>query len=130
MALDYILANPEDDYFETAEAKRQYFIKRFKVSESLFLPSKEHGRGITFADRFPLCIAYPAPDYRPVVTFTYLDPQHRHMEAYISHLRTYRPLLRLLRNFQFFYISTEGGLQKDAAELFSLYGESFQLELK
>ena len=25
LALDYILAHPEDDYFETAEAKRRYF---------------------------------------------------------------------------------------------------------
>lgn len=121
MALDYILANPEDDYFETAEAKRRYFIERFGVPESLFAPSEQHGRGITFADRFPLCVAYPAPDYMPVVTFTYLDPQHRSMDAYIRHLRTYRPLLRLLPGFQFLYISTEGGLQKDAAELFSLY---------
>jgi hypothetical protein len=56
MALDYILAHPEEDYFETAEAKRQYFIRRFKVPESLFLPSKERGRGITFGDRFPLCV--------------------------------------------------------------------------
>jgi hypothetical protein len=123
MALDYILANPDDDYFETPEAKRQYFIKRFKAPESLFLPSKEHGRGITFADRFPLCVAYPSPEYMPVVTFTYLDPQHRNRDAYIGHLRAYRPLLRLLPGFQFLYISTEGGLQKDAAELFSLYVE-------
>jgi hypothetical protein len=114
---------PEDDYFETAEVKRQYFIKRFKVPESLFLPSKDNGKGITFADRFPLCVAYPSPEYMPVVTFTYLDSQHRHMDAYVGHLRTYRPLLRLLPGFQFLYISTEGGLQKDAAEVFSLYME-------
>jgi hypothetical protein len=123
MALDYILANPEDDYFETAEGKRDYFIKRFKVPESLFLPSEDNGKGITFADRFPLCVAHPSPDYMPVVTFTYLDPQHRHMDAYVGHLRAYRPLLRLLPGFQFLYISTEGGLQKDGAELFSLYVE-------
>jgi len=123
MALDYILANPEDDYFETAEATRKYFIERFHVPESLFGPSEQHGRGITFADRFPLCVACPAHGYMPVVTFTYLDPQHRKMDAYIGHLRTYRPLLRLLPGFQFLYISTEGGLQKDASELFSLYVE-------
>ena len=123
MALDYVLANPEDDYFEIADSKRRYFIERFHVPESLFAPSEQHRRGITFADRFPLCIAYPSPDYMPVVTFTYLDPHHRRFDAYIDHLRTYRPLLRLLPCFQFFYISTAGGLQKDAAQLFSLYVE-------
>jgi hypothetical protein len=128
LALDYVLANPEDDYFETAEAKRHYFMRRFNVPDSLFLPSKEHCKGITFADGFPLCIAYPSPDYMPVVTFTYLDPEHRNLDAYIGHLRRYRPLFRHLPSFQFLYISTEGGLQKDAAELFSLYVEGKGLE--
>ncbi len=123
LALDYIFAHPEHDYFETAEAKRQYLLRRFGISESLFLSSREHGKGITFADRFPLCVAYPSPDYMPVVTFTYLDPEHRNLGAYITHLRTYRPLFRQLPSFQFLYISTEGGLQKEAAELFWLYVE-------
>lgn len=76
MALDYILANPEDNFFETAEAKRQYFIKRFKAPESLFLPSKQNGNGITFADRFPLCVAYLKlrNSTRGFQTFTPLNP--------------------------------------------------------
>ncbi len=119
LALDFILANPKEDYFETAEAKRRYFIERFKVSESLFSRSEEHSKGITFTDRLPLCVAYPSPD----VTFTYIDSEHRNLDAYIAHLRTYRPLFRLLPSFQFFYISTAAGLQKEAAELFSLLVE-------
>ncbi len=123
LALDFILAHPKEDYFETAEAKRRYFVERFKVSESLFSPSVEHHSGITFADRFPLCIAYPSPEYMPVVTFTHVDPDHRNLDAYIAHLRTYRPLFRQLPGFQFLYISTEAGLQKEAAKLFSLLVE-------
>ncbi|MGB2887165.1 MAG: hypothetical protein WBC04_05670 [Candidatus Acidiferrales bacterium] len=123
LALDFILAHPEDDYFETAEAKRRYFIERFNLKESLFSPSKEHGNRISFADRFPLCVAYPSPDYMPVVTFTYVDPEHRNLDAYIDHLRTYRPLFRQLRSFQFLYISTASGLQHEAAGLFSLLVE-------
>jgi hypothetical protein len=123
LALDYILAHPEHDYFETAEAKRQYFMRRFNVSESLFLPSQEHGKGITFADRFPLYVAYPSPDYMPVVTFTYIDPEHRNLDAYIAHVRTYQPLFRQLPSFQFLYASTSTSLQKEAGELFSLYVE-------
>jgi hypothetical protein len=122
LALDYILAHPEDDYFETAEAKHRYFVQRFKVSESLFSPS-EHGDAITFADRFPVCIAYPSPDFMPVATFTYIDPEHQKLDSYITHLRSYRPLFRQLPAFQFLYISTAAGLQKEAAELFSLLVE-------
>src|SRR5260370_6110869 len=59
----------------------------------------------------------------PVVTFTYLDPEHRNLDTYIAHLRTYWPLFRQLPGFQFLYISTAAGLQKEAAELFSLLVE-------
>src|SRR5439155_21863469 len=61
LAPDFILAHPKENYFETAEAKRRYFIERFKVSESLFSRSEEHATCIFFADRFRLCIAYPSP---------------------------------------------------------------------
>ena len=120
LALDFILANPEDRYFETAEDKRRYLIERFKVDESFFSRSTEHGKAITFSDGFPLCVAYPAPDFMPVVTFTYVDPEHRNLDRYVQHLRTYRPLFRQLPGFQFIYISTAAGLRQEAGELFSL----------
>ena len=123
LALDFILANPEDRYFETAEEKRRYLIERFKLSESFFSRSSEHGKAVTFSDGFPLCVAYPAPDYMPVVTFTYVDPEHRNLDRYIAHLRTYRPLFRQLPSFQFIYISTTAGLQQEAGELFSFLVE-------
>src|SRR6266436_1598595 len=88
LAFDFILAHPKEDYFETAEAKRGYFIRRFQLSESLFSRSEEHATCITFADRFPLCVAYPSPDYMPVVTFTYVDPEHRNLDAYIVTLQS------------------------------------------
>jgi hypothetical protein len=122
LALDYILAHPDDTYFETAEQKRAYFTERLGLHESLFSRSNGH-RGITFADRFPLCIAYPAPEYMPVVTFTYVDAEHRELAAYLSHLRTYRPLFRQLPTFQFVYVSTAAGFQNEAAKLFSLLVE-------
>ncbi len=124
LALDFILANPEDSYFDTAEEKRRYLIERFKLSESLFSPSSEHGKAITFSEGFPLCVAYPAPDYMPVVTFTYVDPKHRNLDRYITHLRTYRPLFRQLPSFRFIYVSTAAGLQNEAAELFSFLVEA------
>ena len=59
----------------------------------------------------------------PVVTFTYVDPEHRNLDRYIAHLRTYRPLFRQLPSFQFIYISTAAGLQQEAGELFSFLVE-------
>jgi len=123
LGLDFILANPEDRYFETAEDKRRYLIERFKLSESLFSQSNGNGKPITFSEGFPLCVAFPAPDYMPVVTFTYVDPEHRNLDRYVRHLRTYRPLFRQLPSFQFIYISTTAGLQQEAGELFSFLVE-------
>jgi hypothetical protein len=123
LALDFILAHPQENYFETGEEKRRYFIERFKMEESLFSRTGTKRDGISFSDRFPLCIAYPPPEYMPVVTFTYIDTEHRNLDGYVAHLRTYRPLLRRLPGFQFLYISTASGLQNEAAELFSFLVE-------
>src|SRR6266436_35416 len=123
LALDFILANPQECYFETAEEKRRCFIERFKVEESLFSRTGAKRDGISFSDRFPLCVAYPPPEYMPVVTFTYIDTQHRKLDAYLAHLRTYRPLFRRLPSFQFLYVSTAAGLQNEAEELFSFLVE-------
>jgi hypothetical protein len=123
LALDFILAYPQEHYFETAEEKRRYFIDRFKIEESLFSPTGAKRLGISFSERFPWCVAYPAPEYMPVVTFTYIDPQHRKLDAYIAQLRKYRPLFRRLPSFQFVYVSTASGLQNEAGELFSFLVE-------
>jgi hypothetical protein len=101
LAFDFILAHPKEDYFEMAEAKRRYFVERSKVTENLFTPSDGRSSSITFADRFPLFLAYPSPDFMPVVTFTYVDSEHQNLNRYIAHLRTYRPLFRELPSFQF-----------------------------
>jgi len=123
LALDFILANPQENYFEAADEKRRYFIERFKVEESLFSPTGTKRDGISFSDRFPLCIAYPAPEYMPVVTFTYIHTEHRNLDGYVAHLRTHRPLFRQLPRFQFLYVSTASGLKNEAAELFSFLVE-------
>lgn len=119
LALDFILAHPQETYFETAEEKRLYFIDRFKIEESLFSRTGAKRDGISFSDRFPLCVAYPPPEYMPVVTFTYIDPHHCKLDAYIAHLRVYKPLFRRLPSFQFIYLSTSSSFHNEAAELFS-----------
>ena len=58
-----------------------------------------------------------------MVTFTYLDPEHRHLDTYLAHLRSYKPLFRTLPSFQFLYVSTASGLQSQAAQFFSFLVE-------
>ena len=123
LALDFILANPEESYFETAEEKRRYFIENFNADEKLFLPANRGGGGITFSDGFPLYLAYPPPAFLPVVTFTYLDPEHRNLDRYVAHVRTYRPLFSILPSFQFLYVSTASGFHEQAAQVFAFLVE-------
>ncbi len=52
-----------------------------------------------------------------------VDPEHRNLDRYIRYVRTYRSLFRQLPGFQFIYISTAAGLQKEAQELFSFLVE-------
>jgi hypothetical protein len=139
LAFDFILANPEENYFETPEEKRRYFVENFNADEKLFLPINKGGGGISFAEGFPLYLAYLPPDFLPVVTFSYLDPEHRSLDRYLAHLRIYRPLFQLLPRFQFLYISTASGKHEEAAQLFSFVvegngladlGRYFDLETK
>lgn len=120
LGLDFILAHSEESYFETAKAKRRYFIERCKVEPQLFSVTETNRHPITFADGFPLCIAYPAPDYDPMVKFTYVDPGYQNINPYIAHLRRYRPLFRQLARLQFFYVATKWGRHQEAGVLFSM----------
>jgi hypothetical protein len=120
LGLDFILAHAEENYFETPEAKRRYFIEGCKIDPQLFGVTETNKHPITFADGFPLCIAYPAPDYDPTMTFTYIDPGYRNIDPYIAHLRRYRPLFRRLPRLQFFYVATKWGRHQEAGVLFSM----------
>jgi hypothetical protein len=118
-ALDFILAHPENDYFETAQKKRQYFTETLGLDSALFTSEDASRTHITFSDGFPVFLACPSRELPPVVTFTYVDSGHWNLDPYVAHLRRYRPLFQHLPLFQFIYISTSTRLQTEARELFS-----------
>jgi hypothetical protein len=119
LALDFILTHSENDYFETAQKKRQYFTETLRLDSALFI-SDASRKPITFSDGFPLFLVCPSRESLPVVTFTYVDSGHWNLDPYVAHLRRYRPLFQHLPSFQFIYISTSTRLQTEARELFSL----------
>jgi hypothetical protein len=120
LALDFILPHPENDYFETAQRKRQYFTETLRLDSALFTSEDVSRKHVTFSDGFPVFIACPSCELPPVVTFTYVDSGHWNLDPYVAHLRRYRPLFQHLASFQFIYISTSTRLQTEARELFSL----------
>jgi len=120
LALDYVLAHPEDDHFETAEAKWRYLVEVLKVPEGIFRPQTDEPDGITFPDRFPISVSPSTAESTPVVIFTYVDSEQLGLAPFVKHLRTYRRLFAALPYFQFVYVSTASKEQEEAAELFAL----------
>ena len=120
LALDYILAHPEDENLETAEAKWRYLVKAVKAPEEIFGPETDESELMTFPDRFPVSLSRSEAESTPVVVFTYVDSERVGLGPFIKHLRTYRRLFAALSHFQFVYVSTASKEQEEAAELFAL----------
>ena len=120
LALDYILVHPEDEYFETAEAKRRYFVEVLRLREEIFRQGMDESDGITFPDRFPIGVSRASAESTRVVTFTYVASEPVGLNPFIKHLRTYGRLFAALSCFQFVYVSTASKEQDEAAEIFAL----------
>jgi hypothetical protein len=128
LALDFILAHPDHDYFETRQDKHRYLIEELKLDAGLVAAEANEINPLNFSDGFPLCLASPSPGLPPVVTFTYIDSGQKDLAAYIAHLRAYLPLFRRLQSFQFLYISTAAGALPEAGLIFSLLVEGKGLD--
>jgi hypothetical protein len=120
LALDYVLAHPENDYFETAEAKWRYLVQALKVPDDIFRPETDETEWITFPDRFPVSVSPPSGESSPVLIFTYIASEPVGLGPFIKHLRAYRRLFVALPYFRFVYVSTASKEQDEAAELFAL----------
>ncbi|MGB7024327.1 MAG: hypothetical protein WBD73_11065, partial [Candidatus Acidiferrales bacterium] len=109
LVLDFILANQQHDYFETEDDKVRYFCDALAV-EKQFLPTKLYlgtrSPSVTsryFVDKFPMFL--PSTTNSPVITFTYIAPEVENLTGFVTHLQTYLPLFRSLKQFNFLFIS-------------------------
>ena len=99
LALDYILAHPEDDHFETAEAKWRHLVKAVQAPEGIFAPEADEPEMIKFTDRFLVSLSRSEAESTPVVVFTYVDSERVGLGPFIKHLRTYRRLFAALGKY-------------------------------
>ncbi len=123
LALDFILANQRHDYFETEDDKVRYFCDALGVAKHA-LPAKLYlgtrNPSITsryFVDKFPMFLHSITGS--PVVTFTYIAPEAENLVAFVTHLQTYLPLFRSLKEFNFVFISPCEPLFSKARAIFS-----------
>ena len=123
LALDFILANQNHNYFETEADKVQYFCGALSIEKHV-LPTKLYlgtqNPSVTpryFVDKFPMFL--PTISGSPIVTFTYVAPEAENLVAFVTHLQNYLPLFRSLKQFRFLFVSPCEPLFPKARSIFS-----------
>ena len=114
MILDFIIAHPDEAYFETEADKIHYFTRGLGVPLCALPARIYHGiKSVSetnryFVDRFPIFIPGPGNAFSlpPIVTFTYCDTPGTSFAAYMTHLQNYESLLRRI-DFNFIYAAPE-----------------------
>ena len=123
LALAFILANQQHNYFETEDDKVRYFcgalgVEKHALPAKLYLGTRTPS--ITsryFVDKFPMFL--PAITGSRVVTFTYIAPEAENLVAFVTHLQNYMPLFRSLKQFTFLFLSPCEPLFPKARAIFS-----------
>jgi len=111
LLLDFILENPQHDYFESEIDKLAYFCNERGIPKDT-LPVKRYeaasGAPATwrhFVDKFPLFLDRSDRALLPVVSLSYVDPGKATLAGFAHHLRNYAGLLFSLGSFAFVYIA-------------------------
>lgn len=126
LLLDFILANPQHDYFEAEQDKLHFFCDELGISKKV-LPAKAYDGVLSpeptlryFADKFPMFLDRLPGSSPPVVTFSYVDPGQASLAAFVHHLQKYAPFFRFLDRFRFLYIAASTAHFVRAQQCFSL----------
>jgi hypothetical protein len=111
LLLDFVLANPSDEYLETEPDKLRFFCEELGIPRTA-LPTKSYEGGPSteptlryFVDKFPLFVDRAGVAPPPVVTFCYVDPGQASLAGFANHIHAYLPLFRQLGDFSFLYIA-------------------------
>jgi hypothetical protein len=123
MALDYILANPDNTYLDT-ECQKILTLTDLHQIEPEVMPSKLYGRQNTalvtrrFVDRFPISFRPNSQESPNRFTFAYIDSGFETMSAFTTYLRQYKPLFEALIEFDLVYVGTDRSQFGDAQNTF------------
>jgi len=124
LLLDFILENPQHEYFESETDKLGYFCSERAIPKDV-LPVKRYeaasGAPPTlryFVDKFPLFLDRTAGLGSPVVSLSYVDPGQASLAGFAHHLQKYAPLFSCLGDFAFLYIADSPANFHKAGECF------------
>ena len=111
LLLDFILENPQHEYFESETDKLAYFCGQRGIPKDL-LPVKRYEAASStsttlryFVDKFPLFLDRSDSSSSPVVSLSYVDPGQASLAGFAHHLQNYASLFSALGDFAFVYIA-------------------------
>ena len=111
LLLDFILENPQHEYFESETDKLAYFCgERGVPKEALPVKKYEAASGAPpalryFVDKFPIFLNRSDGLPSPVVSLSYVDPGQASLAGFAHHLQNYAQLFSRLGDFAFVYIA-------------------------
>jgi hypothetical protein len=111
LLLDFILENPQHEYFESETDKLAYFCgERGVPKEALPVKRYEAASGAPptlryFVDKFPIFLDRSEGLPSPVVSLSYVDPGQASLAGFAHHLQNYAQLFSRLGDFAFVYIA-------------------------
>ena len=125
LLLDFILENPQHEYFESETDKLAYFCSERSIPKDA-LPVKRYeaasGAPPTvryFVDKFPLFLDRSTGPLPPVISLSYVDPGQASLAGFAHHLQNYARLFSCLGDFAFLYIADSTANFRKAGECFS-----------
>jgi hypothetical protein len=104
MALDYVLENREDHYFESEISKCDFFVRLRGVSPGLI--TDRHQRFHPFLGIAPISIADRAHPTTAIVRFPFMDEGLISIRKFCRFLTELVPLFNAIRTFEVIYTAT------------------------
>jgi hypothetical protein len=122
MALDYVLAHPEESFLATEEEKVEYFTRKLGI-DAACLPTKIYHAKTEktstrrfFVDKFPIALPPEAGVFPAVVSFCYIDGGEIATPAFETWLRQYSRLFAALKRFRVIFVATSSSRFRQAEQ--------------
>ena len=103
MALDYVLENDGDHYFETEAERIRFFVDDRRIAQELFVD--DDGRLYSLLASFPISVADRTQPSRSLVRFVFIDEGLATAEKFLRFLSLADSLFRAIGSFELIYVS-------------------------
>lgn len=122
MALDYVLAHPEQSFLATEEEKVEYFTRRLAIDETClptriyYAKTQSPATKRFFVDKFPIALPPENGAFPAVVSFCYIDEGEIATPAFETWLCAHDRLFAALRSFRVVFVASSNRRFQEAEQ--------------